>query len=33
MEVVVQNFNLTLPVGDVKFIKTLSKKWVGHLEK
>ncbi len=25
MEAAIQNFNLTLPVGDIQFIKTLSK--------
>jgi len=33
MEAVVQNFNLTLPVGDVKFVKTLSEKMGWTLEK
>ena len=33
MEAAIQNFSLTLPVNDVKFIKTLSKKMGWTLEK
>jgi hypothetical protein len=33
MEAVIQRFGLTLPVDDVKFVKTLSKKMGWTLEK